>query len=619
MCHWALLWALLNGHVEYGIYVAADKGASSTRLASIKTTLRFNQELAEDYPEIILPIQWVGGEARRAAGCRFHGETVEMRWGSDKLIFGTLPNYAEHAPWYADMKPNFGGILDFASMESGLRGKAIERPDGRVIRPQLAVVDDPQTRESAASPAQVKKRLDILAGDISYLGSPERPCGVLVPTTIVYEADLSDQLMDHLKMPQYKGVRHGALDQMPWENLDTPEQEEEVTNLWENEYRELRRFDLLDGTEHANTFYKKHRDTMDGKTTALWEVRKNKDEISAIQNCMNLYLKDQEAFFAEFMNQPSPLVQGLKPRLKPDDIIARQISVPRNVVPSRYDFITVFADVSLKCLWFSVVAFNKKSFKAHVLNSGVWPNQNKSYVTLSGVKNTIHERNPELEYSAALLKGLDDFVNETLAIEYLDEGGQPIHVEAIGIDCGWGQEHDTVLQFTKRHTHSRMLFALKGFGSTVMKKPLVDPEKKPDGPASLVGQWKASQNRYNTNMIMWDVNLWKSRVDNACRTLPSSRSALTVYGGREDGRLPNIQMFAEHMTSEMGVLVEGAGRQLEQWQLAGVGRDNHLFDSTVGCFVLANIKGAEVQTDVASRAITSTTKKRKRGRRVKYM
>ena len=152
-----------------------------------------------------------------------------------------------------------------------------------------------------------------------------------------------------------------------------------------------------------------------------------------------------------------------------------------------------------------------------------------------------------------------------------------------------------------------------------MKKPLVDPEKKPDGPASLVGQWKASQNRYNTNMIMWDVNLWKSRVDNACRTLPSSRSALTVYGGREDGRLPNIQMFAEHMTSEMGVLVEGAGRQLEQWQLAGVGRDNHLFDSTVGCFVLANIKGAEVQTDVASRAITSTTKKRKRGRRVKYM
>ena len=81
------------------------------------------------------------------------------------------------------------------------------------------------------------------------------------------------------------------------------------------------------------------------------------------------------------MNQPSPLVQGLKPRLKPDDIIARQISVPRNVVPSGYDFITVFADVSLKCLWFSVVAFNKKSFKAHVLNSGVWPNQNKSYVT----------------------------------------------------------------------------------------------------------------------------------------------------------------------------------------------------------------------------------------------
>lgn len=614
LCHWAMIWSLLNGHVEYSLYIAADKGASSTRLASIKTTLRFNDELAKDYPEIILPIRFCSGEARKAGGQRFHGTTTELRWGSDKLIFPTLENYEAHAPWYSQVKPNFTGILDFASMESGLRGKAVERPDGRVIRPQLCVVDDPQTRESAASPAQVEKRLSILAGDIGFLGSPERPCGVLVPTTIVYEDDLSDQLMNHEKMPQYKGVRFGALDKMPWEEADTPEIEKKITDFWENEYREVRRFDLLDGTDHANKLYEDNR-WADGNTTALWEARKNKDEVSAIQNCMNLYLKDAPAFFAEFMNQPAPLNQGMKPKLKPEDIIARQIEVPRNVVPAGMDFITVFADISLRCLWYSVVAFEKSTYRAHVLNAGVWPDQNKSYVNLSGVKKTIHARNPDLEYSAALIEGLNDFVNEVLEVDYKDEGGRSIPVEAIGIDSGWGQEHDTVLQFCKRHAQSRMLYAMKGWGSTPLKKPLVDPEKKPDVPASLVGQWKMMPNRYGCTSIISDSNLWKSRVDNALRTPPSSRSALTIYGGRENGRLPNIQMLAEQMTAEEGILVEGAGRQIEQWKVVHVGRDNHLFDSTVGCYILASIRGAEIQNDVASLKLKASNSKKKRRRR----
>ena len=614
LCHWAMIWALLNGHVEYALYVAADKGASSARLSSIKTTLRFNELLAEDYPEIILPIQWCNGEARKGNGQRFHETTTEIRWGSDKLIFPTLHEFENYAPWYKEVNPNFTGILDFASMESGLRGKAVERPDGRVIRPQLCVVDDPQTRESAASPAQVKKRLDILQGDIGFLGSPERPCGVLVPTTIVYEDDLSDQLMDHEKNPTFKGVRFGALDKMPWEDADTPDSEKKITDFWENEYRSVRQYDLLDGTDHANTLYEANR-WADGNTTALWEERKNKDEVSAIQNCMNLYLKDSLSFFAEFMNQPTPLETGLKPRLKPEDIIARQIEVPRNVVPAGMDFITVFADISQRCLWYSVVAFEKDTFRAHVVNAGVWPDQNKSYVNLSGVKKTIHARNPNLDYSAALIEGLNDFVNEILAVEYKDEGGRDIPVEAIGFDSGWGQEHDTVLQFCKRHVHSRMLYALKGWGSTPLKKPLVDPEKKPDVPASLVGQWKMLPNRYGCTSIISDTNLWKSRVDNALRTPVNSRSALTVYGGRENGRLPNIQMFAEQMTSEEGILVEGGGRSIEQWKPVHVGRDNHLFDSTVGCFILANIRGAEIQTDVTSLKLQAAQNKKTKKRR----
>ena len=122
-------------------------------------------------------------------------------------------------------------------------------------------------------------------------------------------------------------------------------------------------------------------------------------------------------------------------------------------------------------------------------------------------------------------------------------------------------------------------------------------------------------NRYGCTSIISDSNLWKSRVDNALRTPPSSRSALTVYGGRENGRLPNIQMLAEQMTAEEGVLVEGAGRQIEQWKVVHVGRDNHLFDSTVGCYILANIRGADIQNDVASLKMQAASNKKRKKRR----
>jgi hypothetical protein len=74
-------------------------------------------------------------------------------------------------------------------------------------------------------------------------------------------------------------------------------------------------------------------------------------------------------------------------------------------------------------------------------------------------------------------------------------------------------------------------------------------------------------------------------------------------------------MLAEQMTAEEGILVEGGGRSIEQWKVVRVGADNHLFDSTVGCFVLANVKGAEIQTDVFSQKLKATNKKKKKRRR----
>ena len=614
LCQYGMVWAALCGHSPYNIFIAANVSQSLNRLSSIKSSLRFNEDLYKDFPEILGPIRSCGGESRKASGQRFNGETTELVWNAQRIVFPTLHGFEDQASWYKNVNYNFGTILDFASMESGLRGKSVERPDGTVQRPTLAVCDDIQTRESAASPAQVRKREQILQGDIAYLGSPERPCGIIAPITVVHEDDLADRMLDHEIMPEFRGVRYGALNHLPWEECDLPEQEEKLIDLWENQYSELRRFDLLDMTDHATAFYKANKAEMDAKCVATWPERYNPDELSAIQNCLNLYLRNPEAFAAEYMNAPKAAQASLKPKLVTSDIEARSINVDRNVAPAGCDLVTLSIDVSKSCLWWSLMAIDKASYRAHVMDAGVWPPQGKPYVTLSGVKKTIHDRNPNDEYSVALMKGLADFVDEMLMKDLVNESGNPVHIDGISIDSGWGSETDTVMQFCRRHAQARMLYAFKGFGSSPTKAPLVNPEKPQKGPHSLVGQWKATRNEYGASSIIFDTNAWKTRVDDALRLPVESTSSLTIFGGRENGRTPNLRMLCEQLTAEEGILVEAQGRSIEQWRIRGVGSDNHLFDTIVGNYLLANIRGAEIRTTGKTGSLNPIKKSKKRRR-----
>ena len=58
-----------------------------------------------------------------------------------------------------------------------------------------------------------------------------------------------------------------------------------------------------DGSE-ATEFYRANREAMDAGAIVAWPQRHNEDELSAIQHAMNLRLRDEAAFFAEYQNEP---------------------------------------------------------------------------------------------------------------------------------------------------------------------------------------------------------------------------------------------------------------------------------------------------------------------------
>ena len=86
----------------------------------------------------------------------------------------------------------------------------------------------PQTRESAGSIEQNRKRIAILAGDILGLAGPGQKISGIMPCTIIRPGDMADQILDRQKHPEWNGEKAKMLYSEPTN-----------TKLWE-EYAEIR-------------------------------------------------------------------------------------------------------------------------------------------------------------------------------------------------------------------------------------------------------------------------------------------------------------------------------------------------------------------------------------------
>lgn len=101
-----------------------------------------------------------------------------------------------------------GVVISCSGMKgSDIRGQNYARADGQVVRPQLVMVDDPQTTESAWSPSQSQRREAILAGDVLGMAGPGRKIAGLMACTVIRPGDMADNILDRDKHPEWQGER----------------------------------------------------------------------------------------------------------------------------------------------------------------------------------------------------------------------------------------------------------------------------------------------------------------------------------------------------------------------------------------------------------------------------
>lgn len=583
----AVLWAVLYGHCPVAVLVAATDQKAQDNLESLAVELETNDLLLEDFPEACYPIRKLERISNRARGQTYRGVPTRIRLVGEKIVLPTIEG-----------SRSSGAAITAAGLTGGgIRGVKHTLPDGRTVRPKVVLIDDPQTRKSAASASENRTRERIANGDVLGMAGPGESISVLQAVTVIYRGDYADRLLNRTLNPTWRGERARLMISMP-SNME----------LWD-QYGEIRANELrADGDGSiANAFYAKNRKAMDEGAVAAWPDRKLADELSAVQHAMNLYYANREAFFAEYQNEPLDDAPDGDEMLTAAEIMTRLSGVARGIVPLEADHLVAHIDVHDRLLYWSIVA-GSSGFKPFVIDYGTWPKQPVPYFRLRDCRVTLADKYPKATKEGAIRKGLDELLEDLCTREFKREAGDdPMQLSLVLIDEGYVPK--IIHLVCRRSPHKRLLRPAKGWATRASNVGM-DDWKVTDG--ERVGDnWRIrAVEGAGVRRVTFDPNPWKSFTHKRLSAADGDPAALTLFGDEPKRH----ELIADHLTAEFREQKEGRGRKVDEWNPRPGKPDNHHFDNVVGGMVGLSVLGCKL-ADIRPNRPNGPTKPKKRRRR----
>lgn len=570
----AALWALLYGHRRFLMIVAATSRAARLLMNSIRDELAFNDELAADFPEAVAAIRALGGVARRAEAQTSEGMPTHLVWTRDEV---RLPATASGG----------GSVISIAGITGAIRGAKATLADGAQVRPDLCLVDDFQTRDSAKSPNQTANRLQILASDVLGLAGPGQRVACLCACTVIQRGDGAAQLLDRKAHPEWQGSTAQLMRSMPAKS---------AIALWD-QYAEIYREDLAredlpqeSKLDRATRFYRQHRTKLDAGAVASWEARKSEGEESAIQHAMNLLLtRGEDAFWAEFQNAPRDLASSQTPQLEAAALATRINRVRPGIVPRGAVELTAAIDVGEGCLWWGVLATGE-AFRGDLVAYGAWPDPGRRLFTKIEMRGALARAYPAETMEGTWHLAFTALASHILDRDWIDEDGIVRRVSLMLIDAGYGHSTDTVFEWAKRSPWKDRIYPSRGKGIGAKSSPMADWKKIPGD--KLGPNWRITLNKARKSReVVMGVNYWKSFVAARLAAPAGGLGSLSFNGDRP----ADHELLAGHLTAEKRDTVSTNDRTIDEWR-PKPGQDNDLLDVVVACHVAASIRGISFDT-----------------------
>lgn len=547
-----ILFAIANGYRKYIACICANAEEAKKFLNDIKTLIESSDEFAKTYPEISLPIQALDGIAQRGKTLiNDDKSSMQFKYTERQL---SMPNVTG--------SKSAGHMIEVRGINGTIRGLKCNLPNGKSIRPDLVVIDDPQTDDDAKSEKIVEEYLSKIRTTITGLAGPKVKLAMFCSGTIIQSDDVMEQLTDRSKFPKWMGKRVKFL-------LSEPINKE----LW-NQYYDIRTecFNAGDREYHkATEFYKLHRAEMDAGASVYWQDRYDPDEISAIQHIMN-YKQDNgdESFNSEMQNAPIKASTQFF-NLNRDIIISKFNGNPILKLPDYETVITASIDINKHGLTWAVLS-HSINFISTVLCCGIQP-----------ISESFDIQNYNEAEEIKLIHALNSLFDYMKNLQLIDVKGNQKRINRVSIDYN-GQPANSIKNYVMQNqvNYPFELFASKGYDN-IQYSPKLKSIK--------------SENCHimEGNLIYINSDYWKENTINSFILPLNAPSSITINANKSEAsshrelinQLTAEQLIDKHIDVK-------SGKIKYEWVVNG---HNDLLDvigyaralaSTLGCSVINN-------------------------------
>lgn len=580
----AALWSILYGHRRYVVMVGATQEHANNLVETCKNEIETNDLLYEDFPEACYPVRAMEGIAQRANGQLFEGERTRMDLKDGVMILPTLPKRIG--------SKCSGSVMEGRGLTGNIRGKKKFQAGGKQLRPDLVILDDPQTDESARSLTQNNEREGLINKACLGLAGPKTKIAAIMPCTVISPDDLADRLLDRERNPQWNGERTKMLYSFP-SNMD----------LWD-EYAERRRqsYRIHGDSRDSDAFYLENRAAMDAGCVVAWSERYTDKDASAIQFSMNWFIDRPDSFASECQNEPlrSEDTYGVK-QISKLLVMERKNGIDRGIVPQDATRLTAFFDVGGELLWYAVVAWNEY-FGGSVIDYGTFPKQNRSYFAKSDARPGLSDVYPGMTPSQRVYAGLQMLFADIMPREWpRQSGGGSLKIERALVDAGWGDTADAVYRIVTANPYP--IYPSKGIGRH--KDQVGVARWKNNKTGERIGHhWRLSDTETKRQRLLkFDPDAWKTFVHNAFSIPLGGKTSLVLHGNGST----NHELIATHLSAERSEIVTTKGDTYDGWSVVDRNVDNDWLDCLVGCAVAASVAGVAIN---ATGSVEPNTKPR---------
>lgn len=578
----AVIWAACYGHCKFAAVICASDPLATQYLENVKTQFEVQQLLLADFPEVCIPIRHLERKTQKCKTQTVDAIQTRIEWNQEFIVLPTVAGSAA-----SGFRFQTAGLTG-----SGIRGLLAANASGQLVRPDVVILDDVQTDDSARSVLQCDTRLRLIDAVMGMAGPGEK-FSMFACVTVIREGDVADTILND---PDWQAIREGILNQMPSKSQ----------LVWWAQYRDIQ-IDSKNrrlGLDPELNFYRENKAAIEGDLKPTWPDRYKPDqELSGIHHAINLYYKfGSDSFAAEFMNRPKSLDESQIYRLDPQAVRERLNGLPRGVVPLGYDFITIGVDIQKPILFYVVMAW-KKDLTGAIIDYGYVPKQRRREFNLNDLEFTLQSQSGAIDadIDAAVSWGLVEFGKYLDQAQWANEQGLQIFPVKAQIDINYAESQSAVGRFCRTSKWKHIFAPARGQAMTTTKKIIsswrdqpgqIWPERRERRDCEWM---ETNPKTHGCREVYFDANHWKNHIHTALSLPLHASGSISIFG--ED---PNEHhQLASHLTSNYPKEITIDGVSQNQWLKRPELRDD-LLDCVSGCAVSASRYGARL-----SRATTA--------------